>query len=317
MERIAKIPRHPGRKFRSYAISPRRVRLPCAYEGPIIATCPCGGEAKHTRHCLHDDGPDECTRAGVCATCPMYDPLSGIRHALLHIYPVKGKWQLWAEQMRLRMPLFNGRRIVGIVMDSRCDPHEAVREVLGDCEYFVMTNRRGLREVQTWRDLWRRLDHRPGDAVFYGQAKGVTRKCDPGNTCHPWASMMMEVLLDYYPVVARALRTHPIVGMGKKPGGFGGSNPPSAWHYSGSYFWTTEVRDWNRIWHYKYGVEAWPGSAYNDSEAASIFLQGDLDFYEPAKFRAYSEELARFRLEHSADCLRSHGGLLLPPPAAR
>lgn len=306
----------PLRQRRKHAL-PMPIRLPCIFEGPIIEECKtCGGrkaENRHVRHCLHEDAEwDTCTRSGRCATCPLHTTLSGRRHLLYHIYPRRGNWQLHAEQLKIRWPLFNGQRIVGIAVDGLTDDPEAVKECLGDADYFVMPNRIGLREVQTWRDLWMRLKHSPGDAIFYSQAKGVTKPANPGVTVIPWASAMLEVLLDYYPAVAAALQTHAIVGMGRKIGGFKQSK--TAWHFSGSHFWTREVRDWNTIDPKWFGVESWPGLHYREHESYDL-VPSPGNLYRPEQWHDYTKKLQSFRLENRDKCLWNAGGLLQPRSA--
>jgi hypothetical protein len=94
---------------------------------------------------------------------------------------------------------------------------------------------------------------------------------------HRWASLLYTLNLDYIPEIENALKTYPIVGCFKKVGyGFGRSH--GRWHYSGTFFWI-RVKDFRRrytavappvVW---YGVEAWPGMAYDAGEAASFYRE--------------------------------------------
>jgi FkbM family methyltransferase len=48
------------------------IRLPCRWEGPVVAWCPRGDESLHERRCDHPDGPDLCRRAHECRGCGLY-----------------------------------------------------------------------------------------------------------------------------------------------------------------------------------------------------------------------------------------------------
>lgn len=241
--------------------------------------------------------------------------MSGHRHLLYHVLPVTGNgtWQRNVDQLRWRMPLFNGRKIIAVATGRRfrdtvtrrgviqLDPPEAVAEYLAGtgCEVLTVPNDPALREVATWGPLWERVgDAGPDDFVFYAHAKAVTRPWDPGVTCHPWARVMYASLLDFWPVVAEVLARHPIAGSFKKLGaGFRGSR--SSWHYSGSFFWArcreaiARVRDIDRQW---FGNEAWPGLHWRPEEGGLVFKAGhvgELDCYEPRKF--FDRYLPEFR----------------------
>lgn len=74
----------PARSVARPAPISRPARPPCLYEGSITehcTGCPSGQEARHIRHCLHDDAEwDHCARAHpnpregvqVCSRCPLY-----------------------------------------------------------------------------------------------------------------------------------------------------------------------------------------------------------------------------------------------------
>src|SRR5712671_7067778 len=65
------------------------------------------------------------------------------RNLIYHIWPVRGstwKWNL--DQLKQRIDLFNGRRVVGIAHDSRSESPETVQEYLEGhgCEFFIIAN---------------------------------------------------------------------------------------------------------------------------------------------------------------------------------
>jgi hypothetical protein len=146
-------------------------------------------------------------------------------------------------------------------------------------EYLTFANDPRLREVVTFVPLWERaLAYRgEGDVTFYAHAKAVTRPFNAGVTCHPWASILYHVNLDYWPLVAESLKAHPVAGAFKKVGhGFGGSS--SRWHYSGTFFWARNrdvaARDWRRVDQQWWGSESWVGVHFKPDEAACLFHQG-------------------------------------------
>jgi hypothetical protein len=330
-----------------------RPRPPCAHEGDVLSWCPAGDEAKHVRRCLNDASEFEtCSRAGECARCPHHEAkvvdhpkdrpaialpaderpkqagsstastrmsTPGRRHLLYHLLPVAGNgvWQRNLDQLRWRMPLFNGRKVIAVCTsrrfrDSRTgrgtfdlDPPTAVAEYLAGVpgvEYVEVANDPHRRELTSWKALWGRLAGADGDdAIFYAQGKGVTHKPGPGVTVHPWARVLYSSLLDFWPVVAARLATHPVAGSFKKVArGFSGSR--SAWHYSGSFFWirareayrrdrwrVIDARQW-------WGNEAWVGLHFAPREGGVVFKAGSakLDLYRPdvmarvaAEFRAW------------------------------
>jgi len=98
------------------------------------------------------------------------------RNLLYHVWPVRGgtwKWNL--DELKQRIDLFNGRRIVGIVCDARSEPADAVQEYLEGhgCEY-VVTNNDERGEAATFPLMLERVaSDSPDELSFYAHAKGV------------------------------------------------------------------------------------------------------------------------------------------------
>lgn len=230
------------------------------------------------------------------------------RHLLYYVWPRRGNgvWQLNLDQLLARIRLFGGRKVVAVATSADADDPGAVRDYLAGsgCEVFTITNDPALREVAAWDALWERVMGRtgPGDATFFGHAKGVTKPVNPGVTVHEWASVMYECNLDYWPIVASQLQVHPIVGTFKKVGqGFQRSG--SAWHYSGTFYWVRNAdffsRDWrggiDRTW---WGTEAYPGRAYAQEEGGITFGRGivpKLDLYTRATWDRIRPSLETWR----------------------
>jgi hypothetical protein len=244
-------------------------------------------------------GPHVCPCAGCGPGCRGYDdgtpkpvPAPPRRHCLMHCYPVAGNgvWQRAVAQLAARRGLFDGRVVIAVATGAKLDPPAEIARLAPWADVIPVPNDPGLREVATWGPLWDRLAPHLGaaDAVLYCHSKGATRSVDPGNSCHWWGSLMWSLCLDRWPLVARLLADHPIAGPFMKVGygfGFGFGR----FHYSGTFFWvraadflsrrrqTTPPRQW-------WGVEAWPGLAYDVGEAGCLFHRGKvpgLDLYSP------------------------------------
>lgn len=285
--------------------TPLTVLQTCSHEGPIVDWGT--NDICHVRQCLHPDVDwDLCTRGPnnksvqSCETCVEYTS-TGKRHLLYHLMPVTGTgiWQWNLDQLKNRISLFDGRKVIAIVTGDmpggKLDPPDAVREYLDGCgfEFIEAANNPRLREVVTWPLLWDRLRDlaETDDVVLYAHAKGVTRPWNPGVTVHPWTRLMYATLLDYWPVVSRILGQYPLAGSFLKAGrGFRGSK--SGWHYSGSFFWgrlrdlfqDDRLRQIDLAW---WGNESWPGRHFSTADAGCVFFDGRvpaLDLYSPSYF---------------------------------
>jgi hypothetical protein len=237
---------------------------------------------------------------GACKTCPDHEPDDpvcfgpvGARYLAFHLLPVKGNgnWQRSIDQLRLRWGLFTGIKVVAIATGSAglpLDSPDEVRDYLpSGCEVIEVPNNPDLREVVSWIPLWERIlgSASDEDAVLYAHGKAVTRPVDPGNSCQWWASLAYSLHLDHWPLVATQLARYPITGAFKKVGMM---FPGTSWHYSGTFYWVRvgdfRSRQWQRIQQAWFGTEAWPGVAYDPTEAGCIFLDDSaelMDLYDP------------------------------------
>ncbi len=240
------------------------------------------------------------------------------RHLLFHIAPVafnNGEaWRWNVEQVRQRQHLFNGRKVAavltpgkgfsldsGMVVQSErwnLESVDAVREALGDgWDVIEMPNDPKLREVATWVPLWSRLEEfaLPGHAAFYCHSKGVTRTAPQ---IREWTRMLYESNLDFLDRVDALLAAYPIVGPFKKVGrGWAMKDTASAWHFSGTFMHVRLQdffrRDWKRVDPFWSGTEAWPGIAYDVTEAGCLFHEGKVEtmnLYSPKYIAAVATE---------------------------
>lgn len=207
------------------------------------------------------------------------------RHLIYHVWPVRGNgiWQLNLDQLRSRLSLFNGKRVIAIVTDSRTDTAESVQDFMAGeriDHWIIKRNEPNLREVVTWLDCWSEvLTTEPNHATFTAHAKGVRHPVNRGVSIHDWTYMLYVSSLDYWPLVAETLGKYPVAGSCKKVGhGFGGSQ--SSWHYSGTFFWARNADVFSRGWRFVdpvwWGTESWVGVHFRPDEAGCLFHSGEV-----------------------------------------
>jgi hypothetical protein len=256
-----------------------------------VSECPAGKWSKHD-----DTVPKQ----------PQYSDSS--RHLLYHIWPRKthaGTWQRNLDQLKIRWPLFTGKRVIAVATSGDSHPFEAVQEYMHgyECEWIQVENKPELREVATFAELFGSVENLPG-YTFYGQAKGVTKPINPGVSIHAWTTTMYEILLDYWPLVEEALKTHCTAGIFKKSvdGAFDGSR--STWHYSGSFCWFKNAELWRRNWRaieqVWFGIESYPSMIFSREEAACLFYEStkQFDLYRLHNWQRVETELKQWRKDH-------------------
>jgi hypothetical protein len=255
-----------------------------------------------------------------------YPPIK-TRDLLYHVYPLEMMMTQQQQQRHLpavwrrrlaavlsRIDLFNGARVIAVATGPGTAHTQDVRKMAEPfgCEVIHVPNDPDLREAKTLPVLLARAySLEPDRALFFAHAKGVTRPYDAGNTCHAWAELLEETLLDYWPVVAGVLARYPLAGSCKKvgPGCFDGS--ASAWHYSGSFFWCRSRElfsrpDWKaRIDRHWWGVETYPSLHFPAAASAGcVFHEAPasvLNLYDPAYVQnTVLPELVKFRQKHAA-----------------
>jgi len=213
------------------------------------------------------------------------------RNLLFFIHPIAGNgvWQRRVIQLRQRMPLFNGKRIVAITTGGGLDSASEVRTALDGlgCEFVEVPNDATLREVAAFEPMFSRVESTdPTEATLFAHAKGVTRP--PMSAPQAWGDVLFATHCDYWQAVEAVLMCKPIAGCFKKFGrGFAESE--SEWHYSGSWFWFRNAelfsRNWRKIDLFWAGIEPYPSLHFSDAEAGSIFMEGNvnsLNLYDSA-----------------------------------
>ena len=225
------------------------------------------------------------------------------RNLAYHVYPLPG-WRWNIDQLRRRLHLFDGRCVVGVVVDEHTEPPEAVQEAMPGCETVVLPNNPQLGETVTWGPIWELLRGEPG-VTFHAHTKGVspthkeqvvrlgqsggvpfvrevfwrpaTTDTDRQQTMRLWASILYSANLDRWLEVEAMLQDYPIVGAMRTtvtvPSGLSAFAP--AWYYAGSFYWVRNSdffeRDWRSVPQNFYGTESWQSQAFRISEAGCVF----------------------------------------------
>lgn len=213
-----------------------------------------------------------------------------IRNLLYHVYPCKDNdvWYKNVRQLKSRLDLFNGRKVIGVMTGPDCLSVDHVRSELDcDVEYICIPNDPNLAsDVITFRTLLPLLySTDPNTATFFAHTKGTTRDDIEAIACEYWRNAMYHFLLDNWPVVSDTLRNFAMAGCYKlcsdqKQRFPDGIIEGGYWHYSGTFFWLRNDvifnrSNWYNIPYNKWGAEAWPGYVCDSHEAASIFQPWD------------------------------------------
>lgn len=228
-----------------------------------------------------------------------------IRNLLYHCYPIRGTFWPWhAEQVAKYKHVWNGRRILVIVLDHMTAPEAVVREKFAplEAEVLVRPNHRHLHETMHFIDAFSKLESlREDEATFYAHAKGVTHTISsthlnvPG--IHLWCKALYQMNLSRPELVDRLLEKYAAVGAFRNVI----KHADTTWLYSGTYFWIKHSaifsRDWRNIFKERFGVEGYPGrhiklhESYGlpPNEIAAVHLYNG--FVTEARIQAWQKEL--------------------------
>ena len=239
-----------------------------------------------------------------------------IRHLLYHVYPLDrdggAVWRWNVAELKRRIDLFNGRRVIGVAVGPETEPASAVHEALArlGCEFVERPNAPALGEMTTFPTLLESLSGYTGPehATFYGHTKGVSSSLR-SPTVRRWAESMYETCLDYWPAVRRALRSHPLAGCWKRTNWGWPGQSRSTWHYSGTFRWSRNAdlygRNWREIDPFWSGSESHTSLHFDEREAAALAgeFSGDgmMLYTEPFWRRRARPALDLFRATHAGD----------------
>lgn len=206
---------------------------------------------------------------------------------LYHVCPIASNnvWRLNIQQMRRRLHVFTGSKIVAVARDDGLLPLDEVRREFNDdsIQYVTVPNDRELREVASFLPLLEMVEStNPVEATFYAHTKGNSTK-DDALGAEMWRNAMYHHLLDHANVCLDLLMTHPCVGTHKMVWPPDGKSPfPSGihnakkWMYAGTFFWfrnrdVFNQSDWRNVPRDRYGAEAWLGNLFETDSAATVF----------------------------------------------
>lgn len=232
-----------------------------------------------------------------------------VRNLIYHIWPVRGSMWRWnLDQLKARIDLFNGRRLIGIVHDKRSEDPGAVEAYLEGhgCEFLVALNQ-------------------PSGE----HAKGVRHEPSVPNAVRRWADVSYRAALDDWRAVCADLERFALTGSFRMFGRFRPHGYIDDWHYSGTYYWMRHARVFARnclaVPQFYCGVEAWPGKYFARHEAGCLLfddlrqLAYDERFWQTREADLERWEWERKLVEPPADltAARYLEGHLWPPLSQR
>lgn len=290
-------------------------RRPCRHFGALVGVRPlrllgradqAAIAARVHRCCVHG----ECTPITAntalpnCLTCSDHSPnwqrpaAGSVRHLTYFLWPA-GPWWRWnVDQLRARLSLFNGRRLIAAAIGGESASFDEVRAAFaGDVvELLPMVNDPGRREMVAHMELLRGVSayRGEGDCTFYGHAKGASSYLY-GEPVRRWAAAMYRGLLDFWPAVQRALVNHAAVGVFRRiltaPASLLGG-----WHYSGTFRWLRNKDIYSRNWQVEdgwwMGSELYPGRHFTLDESACLFGEfayGGVGLYGVSTWDAWAQ----------------------------
>lgn len=219
-------------------------------------------------------------------------PRPTIRNLIYHACPLVANdgWLANVRQLRKRLHVFNGRRVVAISTDGsgRFHSPQLVKQELPSCEFMVLPNCPVLREVVTFLPLLLPVaDPDPTQATFYGHTKGNSLGTTGWTDRHLlgsiyWRNAAYHHLLDRVDACMDELTTHAAVGIHKIVWGDRRQPYPSGlvhgrYMLAGTFFWFRHDRvfapgvNWRYVPADRYGAEAWIAGLFHETEAASVF----------------------------------------------
>jgi len=210
--------------------------------------------------------------------------IGDVRHLVYHLYPAKREggavWRRRLADLRPRLPLFNGRRVLAIVTDRTTSPTseviDAIRGLFDETLWLrnLPCRREGVSLIQLYGAIEKYSG--PADVTLHAHAKGISSE-SWATGARLWVDALHETCLDYWPVVRDLLRRFPVVGPFKrawtdwKQAGF---RSKSTWHYSGAWRWFRNSEMFRRAWRhvepFYCGSESHPSLVFVEPEAGNI-----------------------------------------------
>jgi hypothetical protein len=238
---------------------------------------------------------------------PLVNP---VRNLIMHLLPVasNSNWKMNLHELRARMGLFNGKRILAISVESRDNVEGrnlktvTADEVIEYCKCIglewtkidAFPNHSSLREVATFPYLMESVKSvDPNEVTFACHGKSTTHS--ENSITVQWANRQYRVCLDQWEFVQSALERYSMAGAFRKFGDFAtpGNN---RWHYSGTFYWfrhddVFSSQKWRTIDQQFFGTESWPGLLFRPEQTACLFGDNAGDLYQSSEWQKLEREI--------------------------
>jgi spore maturation protein CgeB len=246
-------------------------------------------------------------RAPVAALNENLTPFTAMprRNLIYHIWPVRGEMWRWnIEQLKTRLDLFNGRRVIGITHDSRTEDPAMIQEALAGhgCEFLVAPNQACGEVVSFPKMLQRIASDNENELTFYAHGKGVKYEPCVSPWVRRWAEANYQTTLDDWRLIRDHLERFAFTGSFRLTGRFRTHRNIGSWHYSGTFFWMRHARVFSRsnldVPPFYWGVEAWPGKHFSVQEAGCLLFENPRPLpYDEQFWKSAEAEFARWQAE--------------------
>lgn len=265
--------------------------LLCEHLGRMIQGIPnCSCPRKFRYKCNIGQGDNgQCVPEQHCEVCFAYsvdaDSIGDTtNHLLMHIFPVRANRDCWkwnVDQIKKRLHVFNGVKLIYVATDDRTDKFEDVVQYMDsdNIEWRHMKNNPRIGEVSTWIHAWATIKNFSG-YLFSCHAKGVTQDWRNHLTIKRWTELMYETCLDYPDTRNQILARNPIAASFLMHGFI---FPKASHAYSGTFLWMDIEKVKDKVFNLPFthwGIEAWPGR---------YFTPGCI-FYEGGQYNLYNEK---------------------------
>lgn len=192
------------------------------------------------------------------------------RNLVFHLWPVRSNdlWRRWLRRLMRVWPKFNGRKIIGCVVDHQTVPWKTLcRQLPDDAEWIVQRNNPQRGEGVTWELAMQMVKSlEPTEMTCYGHGKGVSPAYHVPERSRELQSILMwgrflyrfTMALDTS-IVESILERWPCAGSLKKHEAYRQEvgRPPSLWHYSGTFFWLNHQAYFSHPESLKIGQSRW------------------------------------------------------------
>ena len=200
-----------------------------------------------------------------------------MRHLLYHITPM-GCWRDNLKKLNEYIHVFTGVRLAVVAQGEGLEPLRDIESELSEFDHiWPMQNDPELRETSSLVFLLGALNRyasKTEGITFFAHTKGVTRGDNPA--VRLWTELSYEKNLGDIKAVDRALETHAVAGCFRRHGKFQVLGPACDWHYSGTFFWFSNLRLYQKPWlaaiqRTRYGAEAFPGILFKLEESFCLY----------------------------------------------